>query len=241
MKITLIPAVVEGDQAPASVIRGIQLADQLKDLDVLIVGRGGGSIEDLWAFNDEGVARAIAGFRLPVISGVGHEVDFTIADFVADLRAPTPSAAAELVVKNVIEVKENLHQLHSRLHRCTLHRLELYRRQILHLKRQLVDPRRRLQDLVQRSDELAQRLESSAFRYLKNRGVQLQLLVQQMVNPKDLLKALQLRKKQAEAAVALLVAQATDLGARGTDKIYGNGLVGDDLRMSEKLAAASRP
>lgn len=102
-KITLAPALVQGDPAPASIVSAIELINKLSDVDVVIIGRGGGSIEDLWAFNDERVARAIAASRIPTISAVGHEIDFTIADFVADLRAPTPSAAAELVVKSATE------------------------------------------------------------------------------------------------------------------------------------------
>src|SRR5260370_17925210 len=97
------PVRVQGEEAPGEIVAALRNLESVEDLDVIIVGRGGGSIEDLWAFNDERVARAIAGCRVPVISGVGHETDFTIADFVADLRAPTPSAAAGLVVQ------ENLH------------------------------------------------------------------------------------------------------------------------------------
>src|SRR5690606_32865740 len=104
--ITLVvaPVLVQGDEAPPQVIRAIELLNQHGRVDVIIVGRGGGSLEDLWAFNDEGVARAIAASAVPVVSAVGHETDFTIADFVADVRAPTPSAAAELVVPSRAEL-----------------------------------------------------------------------------------------------------------------------------------------
>ena len=95
---------VQGEEAPGEIVAALRDLQAVEDLDVIIVGRGGGSIEDLWAFNDERVARAIAGCRVPVISGVGHETDFTIADFVADLRAPTPSAAAEVVVQEKLQV-----------------------------------------------------------------------------------------------------------------------------------------
>lgn len=98
MEVLLCPALVQGDKAPPEIIAGIETLNRRDDVDVLIVGRGGGSLEDLWAFNDEGVARAIAASRLPVVSAVGHEVDVTIADLVADRRAATPSQAAELVV-----------------------------------------------------------------------------------------------------------------------------------------------
>ena len=112
--LVVIPALVQGENAPASITEGIRLAEQ-EHLDVLIVGRGGGSIEDLWAFNDEGVAHAIYDCPIPVISAVGHEIDFTLSDFVADLRAPTPSAAAELCAPSVESISSELANLHSLL------------------------------------------------------------------------------------------------------------------------------
>ncbi|MBQ4160836.1 MAG: exodeoxyribonuclease VII large subunit, partial [Clostridia bacterium] len=107
-KVLLYPALVQGEGAAEDVSRGIAYFNENKCADVLIVGRGGGSIEDLWAFNEEITARAIFASEIPIVSAVGHEVDFTIADFVADLRAPTPSAAAELVVPSALEVKERV-------------------------------------------------------------------------------------------------------------------------------------
>ncbi len=110
----LFPTLVQGENAKDDIVRNIERA-QGYDLDVLIVGRGGGSIEDLWPFNEEVVARAIYNSKIPVISAVGHEVDFTIADFVADLRAPTPTAAAELAVPNISDLKTHINQLSIRL------------------------------------------------------------------------------------------------------------------------------
>jgi len=104
LKIILIPAIVQGADAPDSIADAIKSAQKIKEIDVLIIGRGGGSIEELWAFNEEVVARAIANSKIPTVSAVGHEVDFTIADFVADLRAPTPSAAAEMITSDVREL-----------------------------------------------------------------------------------------------------------------------------------------
>ncbi|WP_407926911.1 exodeoxyribonuclease VII large subunit [Capillibacterium thermochitinicola] len=130
--ILVIPAQVQGDTAPASLVAALQTAGRLTDLDLVIIGRGGGSAEELWAFNDEGVARAIAACPHPVISAVGHETDFTIADLVADLRAPTPSGAAELSVPEVNELRnriklctDNLYALFSRL--CARKRAQLER------------------------------------------------------------------------------------------------------------------
>ena len=110
----LFPTLVQGENAKDDIVRNIKRAEDY-DLDVLIVGRGGGSIEDLWPFNEEIVARAIYDCKIPVISAVGHEVDFTIADFVADLRAPTPTAAAELAVPNMYDLKKHIDQLSIRL------------------------------------------------------------------------------------------------------------------------------
>ena len=119
VQLVLCPALVQGEQAKYSIAKGIETLDAM-GLDVIIVGRGGGSIEDLWAFNEEVVARAIAESRIPVISCVGHEVDFTIADFVADLRAPTPSAAAELAVPVLSELSASLDGARSRLAQALL-------------------------------------------------------------------------------------------------------------------------
>ncbi len=113
--ILLVPAAVQGDQAPEQIVRAIETLNQRRDVDVIIVGRGGGSLEELWAFNTEEVARAIFASRIPVVSAVGHETDWTIADLVADLRAPTPSAAAELVVPCRAELENKLCSLQNRL------------------------------------------------------------------------------------------------------------------------------
>ena len=112
-KTILFPSLVQGAEASTDIIRNIELSKSY-DLDVLIVGRGGGSIEDLWCFNDEGVARAIYNLDVPVISAVGHEIDFTISDFVADLRAPTPTGAAEMAVPNITDVLNYLNQINIR-------------------------------------------------------------------------------------------------------------------------------
>ncbi|WP_394174728.1 exodeoxyribonuclease VII large subunit [Guptibacillus hwajinpoensis] len=117
-RITVFPVLVQGNSAKSSIVKAIEMANAMNMLDVLIVGRGGGSIEELWAFNEEEVARSIARSHVPVISAIGHETDFTIADFVADLRAPTPTGAAELAVPSVVELKERLDQRVHRLMRA---------------------------------------------------------------------------------------------------------------------------
>ncbi len=130
VRVQIYPVRVQGEEAAGEICQGIAVFNRQGEADVLIVGRGGGSLEDLWAFNEEPVARAIYDSRIPVISAVGHEVDFSIADFVADLRAPTPSAAAELVVKSRQELEGHLDQLTLRLAAQMRGRLELMRERV---------------------------------------------------------------------------------------------------------------
>lgn len=147
--VVLYPVLVQGENAAASIVAAIEYFNRTHSADVLIVGRGGGSIEDLWAFNEESVARAIYRSEIPIISAVGHEIDFTIADFVADLRAPTPSAAAELVVPSQIELKEKFNNVYHRLYRQSTRILESSRLELKRLKEQSV-----LRNPMQKTDEL---------------------------------------------------------------------------------------
>ncbi len=161
--ILIYPAQVQGETAAVEVAAGIKYFNRARNVDVIVVARGGGSIEDLAAFNDEGLARSIAGSALPVISAVGHETDFTIADFVADLRAPTPSAAAELVIESKHRLAEHLAHLHQRLDRATRYRLLIARNHLQELAQHGAFAR--LQDLMgqraQRLDDLAHRLAAN--------------------------------------------------------------------------------
>lgn len=130
MQLILYPALVQGDGAAASIVRGIHALDVL-GVDVIIVGRGGGSIEDLWAFNEEEVARAIFACNTPVISAVGHQTDTTISDYVADLRAPTPSAAAELAVYDVERLMQDIASCENRLNRLMKNQAVLTKNRLL--------------------------------------------------------------------------------------------------------------
>ncbi len=217
LKITVIPTVVQGEQATKSIVKAIELAQRINDIDAMIIGRGGGSIEDMWAFNTEPVARAIAASRVPTISAVGHEIDFTIADFVADLRAPTPSAAAELVVKSASELTNTLRQLLARCRNLKAHWLKIRRQRLDHLTRQLVDPRRRLQDTMLRLDELKSRLENAIQRSISDDRLRVTMLNSRFVSPREVVKLkserLRFFRSQLEGAlVALIKSQKNRIG-----------------------------
>jgi exodeoxyribonuclease VII large subunit len=160
LRVLITPVRVQGEEASGEIVRALRDLQEVEDLDVVIVGRGGGSIEDLWAFNDERVARAISACRVPVISAVGHETDFTIADFVADLRAPTPSAAAEVVVREKLHVVRALCDMYDALKQAMASRLarEHQRVDSLGRRRVLTDAARALRDWHRRLDELTTRL-----------------------------------------------------------------------------------
>jgi len=154
-RVIVRPVKVQGEGAAEEIAQGINELGGSGMAEVIIVGRGGGSLEDLWAFNEEGVARAIFAAPVPVISAVGHEIDFTIADFVADHRAPTPTAAAEMVVPRKEELKARLQILGSRMERMILTRIAAEREAWDQMVRRLVDPRRRLRENQVRLDELS--------------------------------------------------------------------------------------
>ncbi len=159
VQLVLYPALVQGIEAAPTIAAGIRVLDRMPDVDTIIVGRGGGSIEDLWPFNEEMVAIAIAQAQTPIVSAVGHETDFTIADFVSDLRAPTPSAAAELTVPDVRSVMSKMEELQLRRSRTWQRRQMQYRQQLALLwqKVQVSDPRRKLDEFRQQLDMQQQR------------------------------------------------------------------------------------
>jgi exodeoxyribonuclease VII large subunit len=156
--VLLYPTPVQGEGAAQKIAQAIRTASQRAECDVLIVCRGGGSIEDLWAFNEEVVARAIAASHIPVVSGVGHETDFTIADFVADLRAATPTAAAQAVVPDRQELRQRLVQQQRHLSRAAMRQFEQRMQQVDYLQRRLVHPAQRIRQQTERLNALQQRL-----------------------------------------------------------------------------------
>lgn len=161
VQLLLYPAQVQGEGAKESIVRGIRMLET-KNVDVIIVGRGGGSIEDLWAFNDECVARAIFDCQVPVISAVGHETDVTIADYVADLRAPTPSAAAELAVWDYRQLQGYLDECRLRMNRSMTGTIRINRLRLKELDVRLsyLHPRHKLRDQQQRLIELEEELRT---------------------------------------------------------------------------------
>lgn len=168
-KILLLPVRVQGAEAPPEIVGAIRYANRWQLADVLITGRGGGSIEDLWAFNDERVARAIYESEIPVISAVGHEPDVTIADFVADQRASTPSNAAEIAVPDMVELQRMLQECRSRMLQGQLHRMERMEQKLKQLaeKRVLTNPVAYLDDRKLQLDYMQQRLLGIAQRTLE--------------------------------------------------------------------------
>ena len=191
LQIVLYPALVQGDGAVRSIVRGIQMLDAY-GVDVMIVGRGGGSIEDLWAFNEEEVARAIFNCETPIISAVGHETDTTIADFVADLRAPTPSAAAELAVCDYRSVEEGFREYEKKFQHSLERHLLLAKSRLRQYQIRLgyLSPENQILEKRQFLVELQERMESGMNRAILDSRLSLDLSIEKMkgLSPLDKLK-----------------------------------------------------
>ncbi len=183
VEVLLAPAAVQGDAAPPQIVRALERLQTLQPLpDVILLARGGGSLEDLWAFNDERVVRAVAASRVPVISGVGHETDFTLTDFAADLRAPTPTAAAELATPDQADLRFALEDLTRRLYALALGQISLRRRALDNLTARLgrAEPSRLIRTHRQRVDELSQRLTLHTRHALQLRRAALETLTRRL-------------------------------------------------------------
>lgn len=205
--VLIFPAQVQGESAPAEVSAGVRYFNRARNVEVIIVARGGGSVEDLAAFNDEALARAVAASHIPVISAVGHETDFTIIDFVADLRAPTPSAAAELVIRSRQEIEEQAEGLRLRLARATRYRLLLLRQQLTELAQhgafgRMADAIARRQ---QRLDDLIYRLSTAQRALLGQRRRRLDM-ASAGVRHHDLRRVLTGVRRDLQAQLAALLA-----------------------------------
>jgi exodeoxyribonuclease VII large subunit len=161
VQLIIYPAVVQGEEAAQTIIDGIEYFNRTNsDVDLIIISRGGGSIEDLWAFNEESVVRAIYDSKLPIVTGIGHEIDFTLSDFAADYRAPTPSAAAEESIPDLREIRENITKLNEKMHSYFAYKLEYTIQKISHMDRQinLLNPENTIMNQIQHLDDLEKRL-----------------------------------------------------------------------------------
>ena len=194
VEVLIYPVRVQGETAKNEIVKAIQyLNENHKELDVILVGRGGGSLEDLWAFNEEIVARAIYASNIPIISCVGHEVDFTIADFVADLRAATPSVAAELVAKNRTDIEEKIQMCQSSLLSKIESVVNVYEEKINYFKscRALSKPHLIYEDKIQYVDDLKEKIMLYMNNIIENKSHNLQLKIQKL----DLLSPLKILKR----------------------------------------------
>ena len=189
VQLILYPALVQGDGAAASIVKGIEMLDK-HGVDVMIVGRGGGSIEDLWAFNEEPVARAIFNCRTPIISAVGHETDTTIADYVADMRAPTPSAAAELAVFEYQVLGNYMEELQLKLKKALYQKLQIERMKLerYRLKMNYLHPKMKLREKQQRSVEIEQKLRNIMEKKLNLAKQRLAIQIERMKGASPLAK-----------------------------------------------------
>ncbi|MCK9419806.1 MAG: exodeoxyribonuclease VII large subunit [Nitrospirae bacterium] len=239
MHIFLYPVPVQGIDAAPALVEAIHYFNREKIVEVMIMGRGGGSLEDLWAFNEESVARAIAASKIPLISAVGHETDYTISDFVADLRAPTPSAAAEMVVESEERFQDTIRSLEIRLVGRIEQKIETARASLRENFRLLGDPRRRVEQVVQRVDELVRRMALGLRQHVRRDRAQLTSLTAGLdhLNPLGILsRGYSITRKMPEGVI-LKDARAVEPG----DLIISRLHEGEVLSRVVRQDAADNP
>jgi exodeoxyribonuclease VII large subunit len=214
IRVVLYPVAVQGEGAGREIAEAIRLAGQRAECEVLIVGRGGGSLEDLWAFNEEVVARAIHDSPIPVVSAVGHEIDFSIADFVADMRAATPSAAAELLSPDADQLQIKVRALQQRMQQAVRREQLQQRRQLEGVSKRLRHPGQRLQQIAQRLDELEWRLGHAWRNQLRHHQAHLATLHSRLQRhaPQAQLQRLQARKQSLQARLQHAMQERLTLG-----------------------------
>lgn len=224
LPVVIYPTAVQGEDAPGQIVRAIALANNRKECDVLIVGRGGGSLEDLWSFNDERVARAIFASQIPIVSAVGHETDVTIADFVADLRAPTPSAAAEMVSRNQLELLRQLQSGQQRLEMAMDYYLANRTRRFTQLEHRLQQQHPQLRLARQQTvlERLRQRMTYAMDNQLKRSGQRQQRMTQRLNqhSPQPRIHRAQNRVQQLEYRLAQLMSARLS----ATRERFGNAM-----------------
>ncbi|WP_312973945.1 exodeoxyribonuclease VII large subunit [Atlantibacter sp.] len=238
LPVVIYPTAVQGDDAPAQIVHAIELANQRAECDVLIVGRGGGSLEDLWSFNDERVARAIFASRIPIVSAVGHETDVTIADFIADLRAPTPSAAAEVVSRNQQELLRQIQGQQQRLEMAMDYFFANLQQRFtrLHHRLQQQHPQLRLARQQTTLERLRQRLNNAVENRLRQGTQQHQRVTQRLYQqqPQGRIHRAQTRIQQLEYRLSQVI--TARLG--GTKQRFGTAIA--QLEAVSPLATLAR-
>ncbi|MGO0306740.1 exodeoxyribonuclease VII large subunit [Endozoicomonas acroporae] len=234
--VTIIPSSVQGEQAKHELVNALKLATSANRFDVLIIGRGGGSLEDLWPFNEELVARAIAGCPIPIVSAVGHEIDFTIADFVADHRAATPSAAAEILSPDRQALLNQLNLISRKLTTLTRHKLQLSQRELDNLQKRLRHPGDRLRDNSQRLDDLEIRLKQAITLKLERAQSSLSRLKDRanQQNPQRKLELLKSRNEYMGQKLIQLISSSLERRHLKLEKVSG------ELNAVSPLATLSR-
>lgn len=228
VEIVIYPAIVQGENAPRSLVGGIRYFNNESPVDVIIIGRGGGSIEDLWGFNDEGLAREIFASEIPVVSAVGHETDFTISDFVSDLRAPTPSAAAEIVFPNNLEALRRVRVIKDTAENLMARRISSVRQGLSLYKSELEkkSPIYKLRDRTMRVSHIAERLEALAKMKLDEKSSKMKLCAARLVavNPMAVLSK---GYTFVEAADGRIVSGASELSdGERINLVFADGRVG---------------
>jgi len=232
-KLLLSPSQVQGDTAATNIVTALDLLNVNGESDVIIVARGGGSLEELWPFNEEIVANAIFGSRIPVISGVGHETDVTISDLVADLRAPTPSAAAELAVPDQLVLKENLSDMSMRSYSVFLRQIEMHQRSVSDIAQRLISSMPDLNLLRRQIDDICNTLETTLIGNINFAQVELLSLQQrlQTLNPTATLQRGYAVVQRSETGHVLSTTKEVEIGdqlsvtlANGTLRVTNSGL-----------------
>lgn len=210
--IIIYPTSVQGTAAAPTIVKAIQIANERQECDVLILARGGGSLEDLWPFNEEIVAAAIFNSYLPIISGIGHEIDFTIADFVADKRAPTPSAAAEIVTPDQLELLSLITRYHHQLIRKMQHQLSILKQKMTWIQKHLTqqEPKRRLQEKMQRIDFYMLTLSQRQYHLLRQMNEKL-LYLQNRLRLQSPIYHITMQKQQLNTSETTLINKCSQL------------------------------